>query len=52
LVEAVRADPTDERARAILQKLITLMPTLSVECPWAVDALEIDSAVNPDLPLN
>ena len=52
LVEAIRADPTDERARAILQKLIVLMPSLPVECPWAIDALGIDSTVEPDLPLN
>lgn len=52
LVEAVRADPADQRARAILHKLVTLIPSLSVECPWAIDALESDSTVDPDLPLN
>ena len=52
LVEAVRADPADERARAILHKLIGLMPTLAIECPWAVDALDLDSTADPDLPLN
>jgi tetratricopeptide (TPR) repeat protein len=52
LVEAVRADPADQRARAILHKLVTLVPSLSVECPWAIDALEPDSTVDPDLPLN
>ena len=52
LVEAVRADPADQRARAILHKLVTLVPSLSVECPWAIDALESDSTVDPDLPLN
>ena len=52
LVEAVRADPADQRARAILHKLVTLVPSLSVECPWAIDSLESDSTVDPDLPLN
>jgi len=52
LVGAVRADPADQRARAILHKLVTLVPSLSVECPWAIDALESDSTVDPDLPLN
>jgi len=52
LVEAVLADPADQRARAILHKLVTLVPSLSVECPWAIDALESDSTVDPDLPLN
>ena len=52
LVEAVRADPADQRAGAILHKLVTLVPSLSVECPWAIDALESDSTVDPDLPLN
>jgi hypothetical protein len=35
-----------------LHKLIALMPALPVECPWAVDALELDSTTDPDLPLN
>jgi len=52
LVESVRAVPADQRARAILHKLVTLVPSLSVECPWAIDALESDSTVDPDLPLN
>jgi tetratricopeptide (TPR) repeat protein len=52
LVEAVRADPADERARTILQKLITLKPTLIIDCPWAVEALMLESTLNPDLPLN
>ena len=42
LVEAVRADRADQRAREILHKLVTLIPSLSVECPWAIDALESD----------
>lgn len=52
LVEAVRADPADERARTILQKLITLKPTLIIDCPWAAEALMLESTPNPDLPLN
>jgi tetratricopeptide (TPR) repeat protein len=52
LVEAVRADPADQRARAILHKLVTLIPSLPVECPWAVDAVESDLTADPDLPLN
>jgi tetratricopeptide (TPR) repeat protein len=52
LVEAVRADPADQRARAVLHKLLTLIPSLPVECPWAVDAPEADSTADPDLPLN
>ncbi|MGH7824451.1 MAG: hypothetical protein ACREQ7_04660 [Candidatus Binatia bacterium] len=39
LVEAMKVDPTDDRARDSLKKLIAIHPSLVVQCPWSLDAL-------------
>lgn len=49
LAEAVRADATDDRAAAILEKLISLHPILAIQCPWTTQALAADSKINPDI---
>lgn len=50
LVEAVKADETDNRAHALLEKLLTLHPTLGVQCPWVLHNLNSDPSGNPDIP--
>lgn len=50
LVEAVKADETDNRAHALLEKLLTLHPTLGVQCPWVLQNLNSDPSGNPDIP--
>jgi tetratricopeptide (TPR) repeat protein len=44
LVEASKADPADTRARSILEKLISLNPTLIGSHPWIMEGLEASSA--------
>jgi Flp pilus assembly protein TadD len=51
LVEAVKADETDNRAHALLAKLLTLHPTLGVQCPWVLQNLSSDQSARPDIPL-
>ena len=34
LVEAIKMDSTDERARNLLKKLVSEQPTLTIQCPW------------------
>jgi Flp pilus assembly protein TadD len=52
LVEAVKADASDSRARSMLEKLITGNPTIAVQCPWAVQGLNEDVKSNGDSFLN
>lgn len=51
LVEAVKADETDNRAHALLAELLTLHPTLGVQCPWVLRNLSSDRSARPDIPL-
>jgi tetratricopeptide (TPR) repeat protein len=51
LVEAVKADETDNRARALLEKLLALHPMLGVQCPWVLQSLSSDQSAGPDVPL-
>ena len=51
LVEAVKADEADNRARALLEKLLALHPTLLVQCPWVLQNLSSGQSANPDVPL-
>jgi tetratricopeptide (TPR) repeat protein len=39
LVEAIRADASDQRSRDLLNKLITANRSMVIECPWVVEAL-------------
>jgi tetratricopeptide (TPR) repeat protein len=50
LAEAVRADATDNRASALLEKLLALHPSLAVQCPWATQALTVDEKADPEIP--
>jgi tetratricopeptide (TPR) repeat protein len=49
LVEAVKADETDHRARVLLEKLLALHPILGVQCPWIVNILDADPNALPDV---
>jgi tetratricopeptide (TPR) repeat protein len=51
LVEAVKADETDQRARVLLEKLLAPNPSLGVQCPWILENLSSDQNRNPDAPL-
>jgi len=51
LVEAIKADETDHRARVLLEKLLALNPSLGVQCPWILENLSSDQKLNPDAPL-
>lgn len=39
LVEAVKADLADDRARVVLEKLVAKNPEIAVQCPWVSDGL-------------
>ena len=51
LVEAIKADETDNRARVLLEKLLALHPILGVQCPWVTNILDADPSALPDMPL-
>ena len=51
LVEAVKADETDNRARALLEKLLVLHPMLGVQCPWVLQSLTSNQSARPDIAL-
>jgi tetratricopeptide (TPR) repeat protein len=51
LVEAVKVDETDQRARGLLEKLLALHPHLNVQCPWVLQSLGLGQNSMPDLPL-
>jgi Flp pilus assembly protein TadD len=40
LVEAAKADPSDDRARSILQNLLSMNPELVVTNPWIMEGLD------------
>jgi tetratricopeptide (TPR) repeat protein len=39
LAESIKVDSTDDRARALLEKILALHPNLAVQCPWIVQVL-------------
>jgi tetratricopeptide (TPR) repeat protein len=49
LVEAMKSDSTDHRARGILQKLIAQNPDMVVQYPWITQCLYPDSQGSADL---
>jgi tetratricopeptide (TPR) repeat protein len=51
LVEAMKSDSTDNRARGILQKLIAQNPNMVVQFPWITQCLYPDSQASADQPL-
>jgi Flp pilus assembly protein TadD len=40
LLEAVKMDAADDRARTLLNKLVTDNPSLALQCPWLMDGLD------------
>ena len=44
LVEAVKLDVSDDRARLLLRKLIEENPDVLVQCPWAMEGLLPDAS--------
>ena len=52
LTEAMKADTADNRARIMLEMLITANPLIGVQCPWVTQTLSADTKATPDLPLN
>ncbi len=51
LIEAIKIDDRDNRARVLLEKLLALHPMLGVECPWVLQDLSSDQNRTPDIPL-
>jgi tetratricopeptide (TPR) repeat protein len=49
--EAVKADPADDRARLLLDKLIATYPKVAIQCPWATESLGVGIQAPADLPL-
>jgi len=51
LVEAVKADDMDNRARGLLEKLFVSHPALVIQCPWAMHAFGADQSNHPETPV-
>ena len=51
LVEAAKADDSDNRARGLLGKLLAIHPALVIQCPWVMQALSSDQSKHPEIPL-
>jgi hypothetical protein len=45
LTEAVKAEPADDRARAVLKKTLAENPALITRCPWVVDVFDTNSVL-------
>ena len=48
LVESLKVDATDDRARDLLKKLIATQPWLVLQCPWIEDGLIPSNRCNED----
>jgi tetratricopeptide (TPR) repeat protein len=51
LVEAINAEPTDGRAREIVEQLVKTNPALTLQCPWLSGSLRTDTEASVELPL-
>jgi tetratricopeptide (TPR) repeat protein len=51
LAEAVKTDAADDRARLLLEKLIAHDPSIGLQCPWILQALNTDPKSTPEVPL-
>lgn len=51
LVEAINAEPTDARAREIVEQLVKTNPALTLQCPWLSGSLCSDTEASVELPL-
>jgi tetratricopeptide (TPR) repeat protein len=50
LVEAVKSDMSDDRARALLERLLAEHPRMIVQCPWVGDGLNPTLNMTQDIP--
>jgi tetratricopeptide (TPR) repeat protein len=51
LVEAMKLDATDNRARAVVEQMVAAHPSLAVQCPWVNAALHSDVKCDADMTL-
>lgn len=51
LAEAIKTDPTDPRARQLIERLVKANPGLTVQCPWLSGSLDAENTATADLPL-
>jgi tetratricopeptide (TPR) repeat protein len=51
LVEAVKLDGSDERARLLLRRLVEENPDVLIQCPWAIEAL-VSNTSSEETPRN
>ena len=51
LAEAMKVDPTDDRARSLLDKLLAAHPKIAIQCPWATEPLAAGIRDATELPL-
>lgn len=51
LVEAIKAESSDRRARTILQSIVSAKPEVAIGNSWVLDYLHSDVRQIPDLPL-
>lgn len=49
LVEAINTDPTDSRARQIVEQLVKANPGLTMQCPWLTSSLDTEKKAAPNL---
>jgi tetratricopeptide (TPR) repeat protein len=51
LVESIKAESSDRRARAILSTVVAAKPEVAMGNPWVLDYLYLDARQIPDVPL-
>ena len=51
LAEAVKTEPSDNRARQLLDRLLADHPKVAIQCPWATDSSASGPRPTSDLPL-
>lgn len=51
LMEAINAEPTDPRARQIVEQMLKSNPSLALQCPWLSGSLTTENSLAVELPL-
>ena len=51
LAEAIKTDPTEPRARQLIEQLVKANPGLTMQCPWLSGSLDAENTATADLPL-
>jgi Flp pilus assembly protein TadD, contains TPR repeats len=51
LMEAINAEPTDPRARQIVEQMLRSNPNLALQCPWLSGSLTTENSLAVELPL-